>query len=457
MASSLIRSERVVLPDGMRPATIRIDNGRISEITPGTSRTLRTSGTLDPGGTLIDAGNAVVMPGLVDTHVHINDPGRADWEGFETATLAAAAGGVTTLVDMPLNCIPATTTVAALDAKRRAAAGRCQVDVGFWGGVVPGNVADLEPLARAGVLGFKAFLSPSGVAEFSHVGEADLREAMPVLARIGLPLLVHAEWPALLRPPAPGGDPRRYPTWLATRPPEAELAAIERLIELSSNTSARVHIVHLASADALDAINRARADGVPISVETCPHYLRFAAEDIADGDTALKCAPPIRERRHRDRLWRGLVDSEIDLIASDHSPAPASLKHVDDGDFLAAWGGIASLQIALPIVWTAAAARGIPFPRLAEWLSGAPARLAGLDGRKGAIAAGHDADLVIVDPDREMTVDSSRLYHRHAVTPYDGERLRGVVIATLVRGDVVFDHGECEGTPIGRLLSRDRP
>ncbi len=452
MASLLIRSQRVVLPDGMRPATIRIDDGRITEINLGTLGTLDTLGTL---GTQIDAGNAVVMPGLVDTHVHINDPGRADWEGFDTATLAAAAGGVTTLVDMPLNSIPATTTVAALDAKRRAAAGRCQVDVGFWGGVVPGNVAELEPLARAGVLGFKAFMSPSGVAEFGHVGESDLREAMPVLAGLGLPLLVHAEWPSALLAPAAGASPRRHSTWLATRPPEAELAAIDRLIELSSRTAARVHIVHLASADALEAIGKARAAGVPISVETCPHYLTFAADDIADGDTALKCAPPIRERRHRERLWRALIDGEIDLIATDHSPAPASLKHVDDGDFLAAWGGIASLQIALPIVWTGALARGVPFPRLAEWLSKAPARLAGLEGRKGAIAAGHDADIVIVDPDREMTVDASRLYHRHAVTPYDGERLRGVVIATLVRGEVVFDHGECEGTPIGRLLSRD--
>ncbi len=446
MASTLIRSERVVLPDGIRRETIRIDDGRITAITTGTEAT---------PGTLIDAGSAVVMPGIVDTHVHINDPGRADWEGFETATLAAAAGGVTTLVDMPLNSIPATTTVAALEAKRKAAEGRCRVDVGFWGGVVPGNTDDLEPLARAGALGFKAFLSPSGVDEFTHVGVADLQQAMPVIARLGLPLLVHAEWPPLLRAPEAGADPSRYSTWLATRPPAAELAAIARLIELSSSTSARVHIVHLASADALDAINNARAAGVPISVETCPHYLTFCAEDVANGDTALKCAPPIRERRHRDRLWRALVDREIDLIATDHSPAPAALKHVDDGDFLAAWGGIASLQIALPIVWTGARARGIPFSRIAEWLSAAPARLAGLTGRKGAIAPGHDADLVIVDPDREMTVDSSRLYHRHAVTPYDGERLRGVVIATLVRGTVVFQHGECEGTPTGRLLTRN--
>jgi allantoinase len=448
MASCVIRGERVVLPDGMWPATIQVDDGRITAIHVDRG----TSGTPGTPGTLIDAGRAVVMPGLVDTHVHINDPGRAEWEGFESATLSAAAGGITTLVDMPLNSIPATTNVSALDAKRRAAQGRCHVDVGFWGGVVPGNVRDIEPLARAGVRGFKAFLSPSGVAEFVHVSEADLREAMPMLANTGLPLLVHAEWPALLRDPDPRADAMSYATWLDSRPAMAEHAAIDKLIELAALTSARVHIVHLASADALSSIGGARAGGVPITVETCPHYLTFAAEDVADGDTALKCAPPIREGEHRERLWRALADGHIDLIATDHSPAPASLKHIEDGDFIRAWGGIASLQIALPIVWTGAAQRGIALPRLAEWMSAAPARLAGLADRKGAIAVGRDADLVIFDPDREMIVDASRLYHRHAVTPYDGARLRGVVMATMLRGEIVFDHGECVGSPSGVLL-----
>lgn len=445
MASHLIRSQRVVLPDGVRPAAIRVDNGRIAAIEPHSSA---------PAKGAVDAGTAVVMPGLVDTHVHINDPGRADWEGFETATLSAAAGGITTLVDMPLNSIPATTTVAALEAKRRAAAGRCHVDVGFWGGIVPGNAGDIEPLARAGVPGFKCFLSPSGVAEFDHVSEADLREAMPIIAKTGLPLLVHAEMPALLRAPIPGADPRQYSTWLDSRPATAEQAAIDLLIELSERTSARVHVVHLASADALASIGGARAKGLPLTVETCPHYLAFAAEDVADGDTALKCAPPIREGEHRERLWSALMDGVIDLIATDHSPAPAALKHIEDGDFLAAWGGIASLQIALPVVWTGAAARGIPLHRLAGWMSAAPARLAGLGGRKGVIAPGYDADLVIFDPDREMIVDSSRLYHRHPVTPYDGARLRGVVMATMLGGEIVFDHGECIGPKTGRLISR---
>jgi allantoinase len=449
MPARLVRSQRIVLPDGIRPATIAIDGGRIASITEG-----GRNSAADIGSDVIDAGNAVIMPGLVDTHVHLNDPGRADWEGFETGTLSAAAGGITSLVDMPLNSIPPTTTVEGLEAKRQAAERRCHVDVGFWGGVVPGNSADIEPLARAGVLGFKAFLTPSGVDEFENVSEADLIEAMPVIAKTGLPLLVHAEWPALLREPDPRADPRSYSTWLDSRPSTSENAAIEKLIELSARTGARVHIVHLASADALSSIGGARTHGIPISVETCPHYLTFGAEDIADGDTAMKCAPPIREREHREGLWRALVDGRIDLIATDHSPAPASLKHIDDGDFLKAWGGIASLQISLPIVWSGAAERKISIARVSEWMATAPARLAGLTGRKGAIAVGYDADLVIVDPDRELIVDASRLYHRHATTPYDGARLQGVVIATLLRGEIVFDHGDCVGPPLGRTIVR---
>jgi allantoinase len=445
MPSWIIRGERVVLPDGMRPAAIRVDNGLITAVT---SR----DAAEDADATTIDAGTAVVMPGIVDTHVHINEPGRTEWEGFATATRAAAAGGVTTLVDMPLNSIPATTTVAALAAKRRAAAEQCHVDVGFWGGVVPGNAADLEPLARAGVLGFKCFLSPSGVDEFASVTESDLRAAVPIVGSLGLPLLAHAEWPALLVAPRPGDDRRLYSTWLRTRPPAAEHAAIDRLIALAGLAAAHVHVVHLASADALPAIARARASGIKLTVETCPHYLAFCAEEIAAGATAWKCAPPIRERDHRERLWRALQDGAIDLVATDHSPAPPALKHLDDGDFLAAWGGIASLQLALPVMWTGARQRGIPFERLAGWMCAAPAKLAGLAGRKGAIAVGHDADLVIVDPDGEFTVDASRLYHRHAVTPYDGARLHGVVQRTMVRGNIVFDHGIPAGAPAGQTI-----
>jgi allantoinase len=441
MASFRVRSERVVLPDGTRPARIRIDAGRITAIEP-------ANGPAD-----IDAGTMIVMPGLVDTHVHVNEPGRTDWEGFATATKAAAAGGITTIVDMPLNSIPSTTTSPALDEKREAAAGKCYVNVGFWGGVVPGNAHHIEPLARAGVLGYKCFLSPSGVDEFDHVSDADLEAALPIVASTGLPLLAHAEWPALLNPPNPNADPHQYATWLDTRPPAAEQAAIERLIEKARRTRAHVHIVHLASADALPALMQARAEGVPITVETCPHYLTFCAEEIHDGATAWKCAPPIRESDHRERLWRALQQGHIDLVATDHSPAPSSLKD-QDGDFLAAWGGIASLQVSLPVMWTAASQLAIPIERLVAWMSAAPARLAGLQARKGAISVGRDADLVIVDPDRGLTVDASRLYHRHAVTPYDGARLKGLITMTMVRGEIVFDNGAIVGAPSGELLMR---
>jgi allantoinase len=444
MSSRIVRSRRVVLPGGMRPAAIHIEGERIVAINPHDAPVTTNLPT-------IDAGSMVVMPGLVDTHVHINEPGRTDWEGFDTATRAAAAGGVTTLVDMPLNSIPATTTVAALEAKRRAAEARCHVDVGFWGGVVPGNIQDLEPLARVGVLGFKCFLSPSGVDQFAHVNAQDLRAAMPVLARLGRPLLAHAELPELLGIPDRGRDPRQYDTWLQSRPPVAEHAAIDLLIALSAETGARVHVVHLASSGALPAITNALDLEVPISVETCPHYLTFCAEEIAEGGTAWKCAPPIREHEHRERLWRALVDGPITLVATDHSPAPPSLKHLDEGNFVAAWGGIASLQVSLPVMWTGAARRGISIERLAEWMSAAPAKLAGLT-RKGGIAVGLDADLVIVDPDREQTVDATRLYHRHPVSPYHGATLRGQVMMTMLRGQVVFEHGQCVGHPTGRLL-----
>jgi len=436
-----IRSERVVLPDGTLPATIRIEDGRIAAIEP-------------PATADIDAGSMLVMPGLVDTHVHINEPGRTDWEGFDTATRAAAAGGITTLVDMPLNSIPSTTTVAALAAKREAARGKCHVNVGFWGGVVPGNEGEIEPLAKAGVLGYKCFLSPSGVDEFDHVSESDLERAAPVVAGTGLPLLAHAEWPSLLNPPDPAANPQHYSTWLHSRPPAAEDAAIDLLIGLAWRTRLHTHVVHLASADALPRLMYARAKGVPITVETCPHYLTFFAEEIRNGATAWKCAPPIREHTHRERLWRALQDGHIDLVATDHSPAPPAMKDPDEGNFMTAWGGIASLQIALPVMWSNARLRNIPIERLVAWMSAAPARLAGLNARKGAITVGRDADLVIIDPDRGLTVDASRLYHRHAVTPYDGARLKGLITMTLVGGEIVYEHGEIVGPPRGELISR---
>jgi allantoinase len=444
----IVRGSRVVLPDGMRPAAIHIRDGQIVEVAGHDSR---------PAGVReLDAGDLVVLPGFVDTHVHINDPGRADWEGFEHATRAAAAGGVTTLVDMPLNSLPSTTTVEAFMAKLRAASGRCYVDVGFWGGVVPGNTAALTPLAAHGVLGFKCFLSPSGVEEFGHVGEQDLREATPVLAKLGVPLLAHAELPERLYDPDPRRDPHDYSTWLDSRPPESELGAIELLIRLARETGATIHVVHLASADALTAILDARRVGVPITVETCPHYLTFAAEEIQRGATAFKCAPPIRERDHRERLWAALAAGHIDLIATDHSPATPELKGLETGDFVQAWGGIASLQMGFNAVWTGASARGLSLERAAEWMATAPARLAGL-GSKGAIAAGCDADLVFLDPDAETIIDPHQLHHRHPVTPYAGMRLRGRVQMTLLRGEVIFDGTQLTSPPRGRQILGRNP
>jgi allantoinase len=444
MAALTVRSERVVFPDGVRPASILVQDGRVAAIAAYQERPANVRA--------LDAGELVVLPGLVDTHVHINDPGRAEWEGFESGTRAAAAGGATTVVDMPLNSIPATTTVDALESKLRAAERRCHVDVGFWGGVVPGNAGELEPLARRGVLGFKCFLSPSGVDEFEHVTERDLREALPILERLRLPLLVHAELPSLLRDPDPLGNPRQYRTWLASRPMEAEHAAIDLLIRLAREYGARIHIVHLASAGALASLRAARGAGIPITVETCPHYLSFAADDVADGATSFKCAPPIRERAHRETLWQALADRHIDLVVSDHSPAPPALKRLEDGDFIRAWGGVASVQVALAAVWTGASARGIPLERAMQWMAQAPAELAGLHQTKGAIAVGRDADLVIWDPDAESIVDPATLFHRHPVTPYAGMRLRGRVRTTVLRGEVVFDDGSFAETPRGRQL-----
>ena len=448
MSNLIVCGERVVLPSGMRPARVHVRDGSIVDIAEYRDRSA--------GVPVVDAGALVVLPGLVDTHVHLNDPGRADWEGFDSGTRAAAAGGTTTIVDMPLNSVPSTVDVGALDAKLRAAQRRCAIDVGFWGGVVPGNAEALEPMVRQGVLGFKCFLSPSGVNEFEHVDEADLEGALPIVARLGVPLLVHAEWPAGLIDVDRSSDPRDYRTWLSSRPPASEQAAIDLLIRLARKHGARIHVVHLASADALPSLEAARREGLDISVETCPHYLTFDAEQIASGSTAFKCAPPIREARHREGLWAGLADGRIDLIATDHSPAPPALKSIDAGDFVAAWGGIASLQLGLPAVWTGARSRRLTLEHLARWLAAAPAKLAGLDDRKGTIAPGRDADFVFFDPDATTVVDPSALFHRHPVTPYAGMRLNGRVHKTMLRGEVVFDEGQLAKTPFGRPVLKRR-
>jgi len=445
----VVRGKRVVLPEGERAAGIQVRSGAIAAIS--------AFDDIPAGSPLHEAGESIVMPGLVDTHVHINEPGRTEWEGFSTATRAAAAGGVTTLIEMPLNSIPATTSAAAYREKLAAAAGKLWVDVGFWGGVVPGNAAELRPLWEAGVFGFKCFLVPSGVEEFAHVSEADLRMAAPELAALGAPLLAHAELAGLIAAAAKGlskADPRSYSTWLALRPREAENEAIALLVRLSREFGIRTHIVHFSSSDAIPQLRQAKADGLAVSVETCPHYLTFAAEEVHEGATEFKCAPPIRERENLENLWAALGDGTIDLIATDHSPCPPAMKLPDEGDFTRAWGGIASLQLSLRAMWTEAAVRGYAVPHLAAWLCRGPARLAGLEKQKGTIAVGCDADLVIWNPKAKFVVEPSHLHYRHKITPYAGRALAGVVDTTFLRGRKVYDRGEFCAGPIGRVLHR---
>jgi allantoinase len=449
----VIRGRRVVLPNAVEPATIHIQNGVIHAISDFDEipRDCPVVSTDD---------DCMVIPGLVDTHVHINEPGRTEWEGFETATRAAAAGGVTTLVDMPLNCIPATTTLAAFKEKLAVTNGKLWVDTAFWGGVVPGNVPELAGMYEAGVVGFKCFLIHSGVDEFPNVDEEELRRGMRELSRLDALLIIHAEVPepveaATTRQTSSGADPRRYSTFLQTRPKEAEDRAIALIIRLSRETGTRVHIVHHSSSTSLDLLRAAKADGVPVTIETCPHYLAFAAEDISDGATHFKCCPPVRERENSERLWDALDDGLIEMVVSDHSPCPPEMKCQATGNFLEAWGGISSLQLRLPVMWTEAAPRGYPVGRLIELLATAPAKLAGLELRKGSLAKGKDADVVIWKPDAELRVEPAMLHHRHKLTPYAGRTLNGVVEKTFLRGKLIYERGEFSAAPLGSVLKRD--
>lgn len=441
----IIRGPSIVLPHDVIRGAIHISDGRIVRI--------GSFDHVDSSREVIELDEgSVVMPGLIDTHVHVNEPGRTEWEGFTTATRAAAAGGVTTIVDMPLNSIPATTTLNGFEQKLASARGKCFVDTAFWGGVVPGNTQELRPLFTAGVVGFKCFLVPSGVDEFPCVTEADLRTALPELKRLNTVLIVHAELPGPIEQSNATGSPLAYETFLASRPRAAENEAIELMIRLSREFDVRVHIVHHSSAEALPMLAEAMVAGVKITAETCPHYLHFAAEEIADGATEFKCCPPIRERENREQLWRALNKGTIQMIVSDHSPCPPEMKLLESGNFLEAWGGISSLQLRLPVVWSEARRRGHTLNQLAQWLCAAPAELVNLEKRKGRIEVGYDADLVIWNPDEEFRVTPENIYHRHKLTPYAGEKLSGVVRSTYLRGIRVFDNGRMTESTLGELL-----
>jgi allantoinase len=442
-------SERVVTPVGMRPGAVLVRGEKIAGVVP--------ANQIPANFTVHDFTQSAILPGLVDSHLHINDPGRSEWEGFESATRAAAAGGYTTLVDMPLNCLPPTATVAALAAKRKAAEGRCRVDWRAWGAVVHDNQSDIEALAAAGVPGFKSFLIHPGIDGFTMVTEAELRAALPHVARTGLPLLVHAELPGPIDEATrnlhnENSDWRQYSTYLRSRPERAEVSAIRLLLPLCREYKFRLHIVHLSTAAALGELDAAKAEGLPVSVETCPHYLHLCAEEITDGDTLRKCAPPIRSRENREKLWQGLESGIIDLVATDHSPCPPAMKRLEEGNFESAWGGIASLSLSLPLMWTEASRRGFNLSDLSRWMAETPARLAGCGARKGRIADGYDADLVIFEPEADFIVTEDRLYYRHPVSPYLGETLRGVVKATYLRGQAVFSDGQFSSEVKGREI-----
>ncbi|MFL4907937.1 allantoinase AllB [Streptomyces sp. MMS24-I2-30] len=441
-AELVLRSTRVITPEGTRAASVTVSAGRITAVLP-------YDAPVAAGTDLTDVGDHVLLPGLVDTHVHVNDPGRTEWEGFWTATRAAAAGGITTLVDMPLNSLPPTTTVDHLRTKQAVAAGQAHVDVGFWGGALPDNVKDLRPLHDAGVFGFKAFLSPSGVDEFPPLDQDGLARSLAEIASFGGLLIAHAEDPHRLAAAPQHGGPR-YADFLASRPRDAEDTAIAHLLAQAGRLDARVHVLHLSSSDALPMIAAARADGVRVTAETCPHYLTLTAEEIPDGASEFKCCPPIREAANRDLLWQALADGTIDCVVTDHSPSTADLK---TADFATAWGGISGLQLSLAAVWTEARRRGHDLADVVRWMSARTAALVGLGAHKGAIAPGHDADFAVLAPDETFTVDPAHLQHRNRVTAYAGKTLYGVVKSTWLRGERIAADGEF-AAPKGRLLSR---
>lgn len=445
----IVRGRRVVLPQGLRPGAIHIKYGRIDRI--------GEFNDIQEGASIVEAGDLVVMPGLVDSHVHINEPGRTEWEGFVSATQAAAAGGITTLVDMPLNSVPPTTTQKGLLEKAEAMEGRIWVDIGLWGGAVSGNQGELRTLIKEGALGFKCFLVESGVPEFSHLNASELEKAVRALSGTGAPLLAHAELPGPIeaaQAELSNLDPKSYARYLRSRPKSAEDQAIELLHGLCNTIGTSIHIVHLSSSTALDTFRRARDKMLPFSAETTPHYLCFEAESIPDGQTQYKCAPPIRERENKEALWKALREGLIEMVVSDHSPCPPEMKKLGEGRFDLAWGGISSVELALPATWTEARQRNISIHTLSEWMCSSPARLAGLEKRKGKIAVGYDADLTLWNPDASFRVDAQKLHHRHRITPYQGRELFGTVEMTFLRGTLVYDRNGIQSKPNGIWIKR---
>ena len=436
-----IASQKVLTLEGEKPAAILIKGEKILDVV--------SIENIPENCPTEDMGNNVIMPGLVDTHVHINEPGRTDWEGFETATKAAAAGGITTLVDMPLNCIPVTTTVDALNQKIIATKDQLWIDCGFYGGLIPDNIQDLESLADAGVLGFKAFLSPSGIDEFPNISEKHLREALHILAKKGIPVLVHAE---LENGATSSEENKTYKYFQESRPKSWENNAIKLLIQLCREFNVHIHIVHLSSADILPEIAQTRKDGFPLTVETCPHYLHFSSERISDGDTRFKCAPPIWNGENRENLWAGLEEGIINFITSDHSPCTPELKNLEAGNFEKAWGGISSIQFTLPVIWTECKQRGYSLEQLINWMSKQPAKFVGVDDLKGQISPGFDADLVCWNPDKKYIIKKEAIHHKNKLTPYEGESLYGVVNATFLRGQKVYENGQFLGKPKGKII-----
>jgi allantoinase len=445
-AHYVLHARRTLTPEGLRDAFVVVQDGKIESVLDAAPE----------GLALIELGDSVLMPGLIDSHVHINEPGRTEWEGFETATKAAAAGGITTLIDMPLNASPVTTTVAAFQQKLAAAEGKLAVNCGFYGGIVPGNTADLAPLLQAGVLGIKAFLSHSGIDDFPNVDEADLRAGMPIIAQAGVPLLVHAELVSD-HPDIAAMDlaPTSHDAWLRSRPKHWENDAVDLMIRLCRDYHCKTHIVHLSSAEAVPMLRQAIESGLPITVETCPHYLVFAAEDIPDGKTIYKCAPPIRERANNEQLWDALRTGLISMVVTDHSPATPDLKGLDTGDFKNAWGGIASLQFSLAATWTEAQKRGFKIGQVAQWMGRNVAQFLGLEARKGAIAAGMDADLVIWNPEASCPTDHADIQHRHPVSPYARMNLLGKIAQTIVNGKIVYDLGNFPNLGCGNIVLKE--